>query len=237
MPDARPDAHALALQHMLEHDLRRRGIMAAPVLEAMASVPRHLFVAAEHEHRAYADEALPSSDGQTISQPYMVAAMTQELATAPGQLILELGTGTGYQTAVLATLVGPAGRILTIEQVPALAAAAQRRLLQMSYANVSFCTGDGSTGWPRERWGEAAAPRFDRILVTAAAPSIPQPLIDQLAPGGLLLLPLENPKTRHEMLTRIERTADGLRQTELFACTFVPLLGEHAYQTPPTPRG
>jgi protein-L-isoaspartate(D-aspartate) O-methyltransferase len=228
------DPFDAARQHMLEFDLRRRGIVLHSVLDAMNQVPRHLFVSPEFSNKAYADEALPSSDGQTISQPYMVAAMTQELLPRPGHKILELGTGTGYQTAILAHLVGPTGHIFTIERVPALAASAQRRLAAMGYTNISYFTGDGSHGWPQHLWETPdTPPAFDRILVTAAAPAIPQPLVDQLAPDGLLLLPLKDPAADNELLTRITKTPTGLHQTPLFPCRFVPLLGAHAYQTPP----
>jgi protein-L-isoaspartate(D-aspartate) O-methyltransferase len=229
------DPFDAARQHMLEFDLRRRGIVLHSVLDAMNQVPRHLFVSPEFSNKAYADEALPSSDGQTISQPYMVAAMTQELAPKPGHKILELGTGTGYQTAILAHLVGPTGHIFTIERVPALAASAQRRLAAMGYNNISYFTGDGSHGWPQHLWEiPDTPPAFDRILVTAAAPEVPPPLLTQLSPNeGLLLIPLENPDSTNETLTRIERRGDTRTRTPLFPCRFVPLLGQHAYQTAP----
>lgn len=232
------DPHDAARQHMLEFDLRRRGIVLRSVLDAMNEVPRHLFVSHEFANKAYADEALPSSDGQTISQPYMVAVMTQELAPKPGHRILELGTGTGYQTAILAHLVGPTGHVFTIERVPALAASAHRRLLNMGYTNISYFTGDGSSGWPDHLWENPdSPPAFDRILVTAAAPEVPPPLLRQLSPNdGILLIPLEDPTSTNETLMRITRHHYTLTRTPLFPCRFVPLLGQHAYQSPPTPR-
>jgi protein-L-isoaspartate(D-aspartate) O-methyltransferase len=213
---------------MIEHQLRRRGIVMHRVLEAMREVPRHLFVGHEQQEKAYADEALPSSEGQTISQPFMVAVMTQELDVRHGQRVLELGTGTGYQTAVLAHLVGEegeGGRVYTIEVVPALAEAARRRLDAMEVRNVRYSVGDGSAGWPAEEGG--AAEMFDRILVTAGAPEVPGPLVEQLRIGGILIVPIGRGET--QTLMKVVKGGNGVEQTEVLACRFVPLLGRHGW--------
>jgi protein-L-isoaspartate(D-aspartate) O-methyltransferase len=211
---------------MIEHQLRRRGIVMRPVLDAMRAVPRHLFVAHDYADKAYADEALPSQDGQTISQPYMVAVMTQELQPRPGHRVLELGTGTGYQTAVLAHLVGDRGRVYTVERVPALADLARRRLDAMAVANVRYCVGDGSAGWPASH-ADPDAPPFDRILVTAAAPDLPRPLLAQLTDGGVMVVPV-GPADAQTLL-RVDRRGDRFDQTPVLECRFVPLLGAHAW--------
>lgn len=212
---------------MIEDHLRARGIVMHRVLEAMREVPRHLFVSHEFAHRAYADEALPSAEGQTISQPYMVAVMTQELDIHPGMSVLEIGTGTGYQTAVLSVMVKPEGKVYTVESVGKLAESARRRLEGMGYQNTRFCVGDGTFGWPKSLWDEPGDPCFDRILVTAAAPSLPNPLINQLKTGGILLIPLGD--TQEQTLVKIKKTPQGLEQSNLLACRFVPLIGQHAW--------
>jgi protein-L-isoaspartate(D-aspartate) O-methyltransferase len=219
------DPYAQAREEMIEHQLRPRGIVMHRVLEAMREVPRHLFVPHQHQERAYADEALPSAEGQTISQPFMVAVMTQELDVHPRQWVLELGTGTGYQTAVLAHLVGDTGKVFTIERVAGLAEGAKRRLAAMSVNNVEFFVGDGSAGWPGERRDEVA---FDRILVTAGAPEVPQPLLEQLKPGGVMVLPIGRGDT--QTLMKIVKRPDGpAEETEVLSCRFVPLLGRFAW--------
>ncbi len=215
------DPYAREREEMIEHQLRRRGIVMRRVLQAMRDVPRHLFVPHEHQERAYADEALPSAEGQTISQPFMVAVMTQELDVHPGQRILELGTGTGYQTALLAYLVGETGKVFTIERMPALAEGAKRRLGAMSVNNVEFLVGDGSAGWP----GDDVA--FDRILVTAGAPAIPQPLLDQLKTGGIMIVPIGRGDT--QTLKKIVKHPERREETEVLSCRFVPLLGRFAW--------
>jgi protein-L-isoaspartate(D-aspartate) O-methyltransferase len=218
------DPYARAREEMIEHQLRRRGIVMHRVLQAMRDVPRHLFVPHEHQERAYADEALPSAEGQTISQPFMVAVMTQELDVHPGQWILELGTGTGYQTAVLACLVGETGKVFTIERVPALADGARRRLTAMSVNNVEFFVGDGSAGWPR---GDGEELAFDRILVTAGAPDVPQPLLNQLKTGGIMVVPIGRGDT--QTLKKIVKHPERQEETEVLSCRFVPLLGRFAW--------
>ncbi|HVS69663.1 MAG TPA: protein-L-isoaspartate(D-aspartate) O-methyltransferase [Phycisphaerae bacterium] len=235
--EQRDDPYEAERRRMIERDLRGRGIVLGSVLGAMERVPRHLFVAHDYVQRAYADEALPSAEGQTISQPYMVAAMTQELGVKRGDRVLELGTGTGYQTAILAELVGAEGRVFTVERMEGLGRSAERRLRGMGYENVTVWVGDGSNGWPVEMWprgeGWPETPRFERILVTAGAPEVPRPLVEQLAEGGVMIIPLEDARhgDRAEMLTRVEKREGKVVRTELFSCRFVPLVGRHAYST------
>jgi len=209
---------------MIEHQLRRRGVVMHGVLQAMREIPRHLFVPHDHADQAYADEALPSLAGQTISQPFMVAIMTQELSLRPGLRVLEIGTGTGYQTAILAHLVGAAGEVFTIERVAALATFARHRLDAMEFPNIRFFVGDGSAGWPAEG---GRTPEFDRILITAGTPAVPPPLLAQLADAGILVAPVGDAES--QTLVRIDRRGPTFRETQLLACRFVPLLGTHAW--------
>ena len=244
-PDA-ADPYARPREAMIEHQLRARGVVMHSVLEAMRAIPRHLFVSHPYTDRAYADEALPSVENQTISQPYIVAIMTQELALKPGHFVLEIGTGTGFQTAILAYLVSgghsqteppstrdqPSGDVFTIERVPALAEFAQHRLAALHIHNVHFHIGDGSEGWPVVRAGftssdSNAPPPFDRIIVTAATPEVPRPLTDQLADGGIMVVPVGPPDS--QTLTRIVRQGESLIRAPLMDCRFVPLLGSHAW--------
>jgi len=242
------DPYAAARGLMIEEQLHRRGVVLHSVLDAMREIPRHLFVAYEYADRAYADEALPSQEGQTISQPYIVAVMTQELAVRPGHRVLEIGTGTGYQTAVLAYLVTPGtanapsvgdshaaahGVVCTIERVPALAEFARHRLEAMDVRNVRFHVGDGSTGWPLDdaEWNgprsTTGEPLFDRILLTAGAPELPAPLLAQLAEGGILVGPIGTSES--QTLTRVVRHGLEYSQTQVLSCRFVPLVGSHGW--------
>ena len=200
-------------RHMVDTQIRARGVRHAGVLRAMAAVPRHEFVPAVSASAAYEDRPLPIGYGQTISQPYMVAAMTAALEPAAGDRVLEVGTGCGYQAAVLARLVA---EVVTIEWVPELAAQAGATLAGLGIANVRVTAGDGSRGVPGER--------FDKIIVTAGAPAAPRPLLDQLAVGGRLVLPRGTP--RHQVLTVIRRRETGFDEEERDGCVFVPLLGE-----------
>jgi protein-L-isoaspartate(D-aspartate) O-methyltransferase len=224
-PAAPSDPFAAPRAAMIDTQLRRRGIDDPAVLSAMQSIPRHPFLAPEFEHRAYEDEALPSQDGQTISQPYMVAAMTQELRLQPGHRVLEIGTGTGYQTAILAHIVGPGGHVFSIERLPVLAASARAQLQLLRLFNVEIIVADGSLGWPATG---AEVPRFDRILVTAGAPAIPAPLLDQLADAGILVAPVGDSES--QMLTRVARNGDQFETTPLLGCRFVPLVGAHGWR-------
>ena len=199
------------MQFMLT--LRRRGIGDAAVLRAMDEVPREYFVEGQFLDAAYADRALPIACGQTISQPYVVAYMTEQLGVLPHHRVLEIGTGSGYQAAVLSRL---AGEVVTIERFRTLADTARARLETLGYRNVEVRLGDGFAGAPDR------AP-FDRIVVTAAAETVPEALVEQLAQGGVMVLPL-GPHAGPQNLVRLTKSADGLRQEELIAVRFVPLL-------------
>jgi protein-L-isoaspartate(D-aspartate) O-methyltransferase len=194
-------------------DLRRRGIMDASVLRAMEEVPRENFVMPDHAGTAYADQAMPIMCGQTISQPYVVAYMTQELHVGRTHRVLEVGTGSGYQTAVLSRL---AASVTSIERYRTLADAARIRLKALGYDNIEIVTGDGMAGVPER------AP-FDRIMVTAAAEEIPEALLDQLAEGAMMVVPL-GPQHCAQTLARFARTDRGIARTDLIAVRFVPLL-------------
>lgn len=198
---------------MVERQLTARGIDDAAVLAAMRAVPRHRFVPPIVEAYAYADRPLPIGHEQTISQPYVVAFMTQAAEISPGDRVLEIGTGSGYQAAVLAELVG---ELWTIEIIEPLAERAKEALMGCGYSRVHVRTGDGYRGWPEE------AP-FDVILVTAAPDHVPQPLLDQLAPGGRLVLPVGD--LRQEVV-RIRRSAAGYERESLLPVRFVPMTGE-----------
>ena len=193
--------------------LRRRGIADAAVLRALDEVPREEFVTADYGNAAYADQALPIDCGQTISQPYVVAYMTEQLEVGPGHHLLEVGTGSGYQAAVLSRL---ARDVVTIERYRTLAEAARRRFEKLRYQNVTVVLGDGLVGVP------AHAP-YDRIIVTAAAESIPQPLVDELAEGGIMVLPL-GPHDDAQRIVKLTKTADGIERQDLIWVRFVPLL-------------
>jgi protein-L-isoaspartate(D-aspartate) O-methyltransferase len=204
-------------EEMVHLQLEARGIRDPKVLDAMARVPRHRFVDAALRSRAYDDHALPIGAGQTISQPYMVALMTEALKLSGGEKILEIGTGSGYQTAVLAEFTP---RLFSIERNAELARAAAARLKELGYGNVILKTGDGSLGWPEH------AP-FDRILVTAGAPDLPPPLFDQLTEGGILVIPIgDRESQRLEAVTRERGKALARRLVE---CAFVPLLGKEGW--------
>jgi protein-L-isoaspartate(D-aspartate) O-methyltransferase len=206
---------AVARRDMVERQIRTRGIHSTRVLEAMAAVPRHLFVPAPIEAKSYADEPLPIGEGQTISQPFMVAAMAEALCLDGFEKVLEVGAGSGYQAAVVSLL---AREVIAVESQPVLARAARERL---PYSNVRIVDGDGSLGWPAE------AP-YDAILVTAAAPSIPPPLGEQLAEGGRLVIPVGSEKDQE--LVRVTKSGGKIAQQNLFACRFVPLLGRYGWQ-------
>jgi protein-L-isoaspartate(D-aspartate) O-methyltransferase len=203
------------MQFMLT--LRRRGIGDAAVLRAMDEVPREYFVEGQFLDAAYADQALPIACGQTISQPYVVAYMTEQLGVLSEHRVLEIGTGSGYQAAVLSRLVG---EVVSVERYRTLADAARARLETLGYKNVEVRLGDGLAGAPDR------AP-FDRIIVTAAAETVPQALIEQLAPDGVMVLPL-GPHGSPQNLVRLTKSKDGVRQEELIAVRFVPLLAGQA---------
>ncbi len=202
---------------MVARQIRDRGIRSARIIEAMEAVPRHLFVPLEHAATAYADSPLPIGGGQTISQPFMVAAMAEALSLDGHERVLEVGAGSGYQAAVLSRL---AREVIAVEAQPPLAAAARAKLAGFGYQNVRLEEGDGSLGWP------PSAP-YDAILVTAGAPAVPQPLIDQLAEGGRLVIPV-GPAERQELL-RIVKTEGRITKTSLYRCRFVPLIGLYGW--------
>jgi protein-L-isoaspartate(D-aspartate) O-methyltransferase len=205
------EPHIGRMQFLL--DLRRRGIMDANVLRAMDEVPREQFVMPNQAASAYADRAMPIACGQTISQPYVVAYMTEQLRPDPQANVLEIGTGSGYQAAVLSRLVK---QVTTIERYRTLAQVARTRLAALGYGNVDVIVGDGLAGAPDR------AP-FDRIIVTAAAEEIPEALVQQLAVGGIMVLPL-GPHHGSQSLVRLTRTAQGVSRDNLIGVRFVPLL-------------
>jgi protein-L-isoaspartate(D-aspartate) O-methyltransferase len=199
---------------MVRDQIQARDVRDGAVLAALRRVPRHEFVPASVRSQAYADHPLPIGEGQTISQPYIVALMTELLHVSPGQRVLEIGTGSGYQAAVLADL---GVEVYTIEIVEKLATTARALLERLGYRKVHVRAGDGYRGWPD------AAP-FDRIIVTAAPPQVPQPLIDQLKPGGRLVVPEGD---RDQDLVLYTKSADGtLRREKVLPVRFVPMTGE-----------
>lgn len=204
---------------MVETLVRTYGIEDERVLEAMATVPRHLFVRENLRNQAYGDHALPTEAAQTISQPFVVARMTELLDLAKEHTVLEVGTGTGYQTAILAQL---AGRVFSLERIGSLARQAIARIRDLGLQNVKIQTFDGTVGW-----GEAAP--FDRILVTAGAPSVPEPLLEQLTVGGVLVIPEGDLERQRLVRYRKLRAGDHLRQ-EGELVQFVPLVGRFGWQ-------
>jgi protein-L-isoaspartate(D-aspartate) O-methyltransferase len=202
---------------MVEEQLQGRGIRDPRVLRIMAAVPRHLFVDPTFSSQAYSDHALPIGQEQTISQPYMVGLMTQALGLTGDEKVLEIGTGSGYQTAMLAEL---ADRVFTIERIPEIGIAARERLDGMGYSNVIFRIGDGSVGW-RE-----FSP-FDRVIVTAGAPKIPTFLEEQLRVGGCCIVPVGD--ASNQSLVRVTHAERGLKEEVLCSCTFVPLIGKEGW--------
>jgi len=212
---------AQARQEMVETQIRRRHITDSRVLECLERVPRHEFVPTEFRDRAYEDVPLPIGEGQTISQPYIVAAMTAALRLQGDERVLEIGTGFGYQAAVLACL---AREVFTVEFRAALATEATERLARVGYENAHVHCGDGTLGLPE------FAP-YDAILVAAAAPSAPAPLLAQLAEGGRMIVPVGD--VENQDLQLIERSHDTFRTTMLEPCRFVPLLGAHGWKETP----
>ncbi len=218
MPDEsrQPDRSA-ERERMVSEQLAGRGIRADAVLAAMRRVPRELFLSTPLRERAYDDSALPIDCEQTISQPYMVAYMTEALGLAPASRVLEIGTGSGYQAAILACV---AGEVLTIEWHLKLMNQAAERIAGLGLTNVTFRCSDGSRGWPER------AP-FDAIIVTAGAPAVPGALCEQLAPGGRLVIPTGPPGD--QTLVRVCRTEQRFDQEELIKCRFVKLVGAEGW--------
>jgi protein-L-isoaspartate(D-aspartate) O-methyltransferase len=207
------DAWIAQCEEMVETQIRRRRVSNPAVLEAMKRVPRHEFVSEEHLQGAYKDMPLPIGHGQTISQPYIVASMSAALGLRGSERALEIGTGCGYQAAVLSCL---AKEVFTIERHPELAIAASERLARLGYENVHVHWGDGTLGLPE------FAP-YDAILVAAGVPAVPPPLLEQLADGGRLIVPLG--KADYQQLQLLRRQGDSIVSTQLEACRFVPLIG------------
>lgn len=218
---AQPYPRQRERDRMVQEQLLARQISNQAVIQAMRDVPRHEFVLPDDSAEAYDDHPLPIGYGQTISQPYVVAYMTEALHVERHHRVLEIGTGSGYQAAVLARLVD---QVLTIEIVEALAERARQTFHRLGISNVTNRAGDGYQGWPEE------AP-FDAIILTAAPDHVPQPLLDQLAVGGRMILPLGKTMQRLILLTR---TADGVTRKDLFPVAFVPMTGE-AQSPSPTP--
>jgi protein-L-isoaspartate(D-aspartate) O-methyltransferase len=209
------DPHAAERARMVEEQLRARGIRDPAVLAAMVRVPRHRFVLAPHRHRAYGDHPLPIGLGQTISQPYIVGYMTEAARITPAHRVLEIGTGSGYQAAVLAEI---AREVHTIEIVPELAARSRVVLRELGYDNVQIRQGDGYLGWPEH------AP-FDAIVVTAAPDHVPPALLEQLAVGGRMVIPVG---TGEQEMRVIRKTARGIVEQRTLRVQFVPLVRDTA---------
>ncbi|MES0349689.1 MAG: protein-L-isoaspartate(D-aspartate) O-methyltransferase [Desulfobacteria bacterium] len=205
-------------EKMVDTQIATRGIHDHGVLEAMRKVPRHLFVGEALQDQAYGDFPLPIGEGQTISQPYIVAEMTQALELNKDDRVLEIGTGSGYQTAILAESVF---RVYTIERVRELFVMARKLLDQLGYHNVVARCSDGTIGWPDES-------PFEAIIVTAGAPDVPEKLVQQLAPGGRLVIPVGDRFS--QTLLKFRRDEDGVHKTDLGGCRFVKLIGEHGWK-------
>lgn len=208
---------------MVAEQLRARGLTDERVLAAFRKVPRHLFIQQESRHEAYTDHPLPIGGGQTISQPYIVALMAQTLCLKGHERVLEIGTGSGYQTAILAEL---ALEVFSVERLPELLAQARGRLDALGYLNVRVSAGNGSLGWPEH------AP-YDAIIVSAAAPDVPPPLVDQLGEGGRMVLPIGQPQA--QTLVCAQKHRGTVQHHEVASCVFVPLIGEHGWPTPGQP--
>lgn len=218
--DNRDRYYAAERRQMVAHQLARRGIVDERVLQAMAKIPRHLFVPEEFRPSAYQDGPLPIGYQQTISQPYIVALMTQMLHLQGSEQVLEIGTGSGYQAAILAEL---AGNVHTIERHPALSRAASNTIQMMGIQNVQFYVGDGTFGIPEH------AP-YDAILVTAGAPSVPEALLEQLGQRGRLVIPVG--KWTGQSLERWWHTPTGFEHESIAPVAFVPLIGKFGWNAP-----
>jgi len=213
------DGFEIPRARMVEHLRTHYRIADERVLDAMNRVPRHAFVPAALRSQAYKDNALPISSGQTISQPFIVARMTELLELKGRERVLEIGSGSGYQTAVLATL---ARKIFAVERISVLHAEAKQKLLELGFRNVSYRCDDGTNGW------QVYSP-FDAILVAAGGPVIPEPLVKQLEVGGRMVIPIgENQKS--QILVRVTRKERGYETENFGPCAFVPLIGNHGWQ-------
>jgi protein-L-isoaspartate(D-aspartate) O-methyltransferase len=204
---------------MVEEQIVSRGIKDAKLIAAMKKIPRHLFVEEALQNQAYSDHPLPIGEKQTISQPYMVALMTEALLLSGKEKVLEIGTGSGYQTAILTEL---SEKVFSIERIRSLAIRARKLLYELGYFNVEIKIFDGTFGWIEER-------PFDAIIVTAGSPDIPQPLIDQLAMGGRLVIPVGDAFVQD--LFRVTKAEEGIKKEDLGGCRFVKLIGKYGWET------
>ena len=203
---------------MVEEQITSRGTKDARLIAAMKKIPRHLFVEEALQSQAYTDHPLPIGEKQTISQPYMVALMTEALLLTGKEKVLEIGTGSGYQTAILAEL---SEKVFSVERIRSLAIRARKLLYELGYFNVEIKIFDGTFGWTEES-------PFDAIVVTAGSPDIPQPLIDQLAIGGRLVIPVGDAFVQD--LFRVTKTEEGVRKEDLGGCRFVKLIGKYGWE-------
>ena len=215
MPD-----YAAAREAMVERQLRRRGIAEQPILDAFRSVPRELFVSGSRAHLAYGDHPLPIEAGQTISQPYIVALMIQAAGIRPGDQVLEVGSGSGYAAAILGRI---AAKVIGIERQPELVRIARERMVRLGYDNVEIVEGDGTKGCPE------FAP-YDAILAAASGSHVPKSLVEQLAPGGSLVMPLGDPQWVQNLVKVTKREDGTLEQVDLGGVRFVPLIGAEGWQ-------
>jgi len=214
-----PEEFSQEREAMVEQQLRRRGIQDERVLAAMRTVPRHAFVRGQHWPDAYADHPVPIAEQQTTSQPYIIAAMLQAAEIKPGDRVLEIGAGSGYQTALLAEL---ASHVFAIERYPTLVDAARQVLDRQGYHNIALVAGDGSLGLPQ------AAP-YDAIIVSAASPRIPPVLTEQLASGGRMVIPVGD--ASQQVLKLVRKYDDHISETNLEGCRFVPLIGQAGFSS------
>jgi len=205
-------------ERMVREQIQARGITDKVVLNAMRTLPRHLFVEEALAYKAYSDSPLPIGEGQTISQPYIVALMSERLEVEQGMKVLEVGTGSGYQAAVLAQM---GAEVFTVERIKKLFHSARKRFMDMRMFSVKLKLDDGTMGWPEE------AP-YDRIIVTAGGPEIPMPLVDQLGDGGRMLIPVGGAKRTQELIL-IEKHGEEVIKTNLGAVAFVDLVGSHGW--------
>lgn len=212
------DDFTAARKQMAKQHLQARGITDPAVLRAMQNIPREEFVPKQYYSSAYDDGPLPIGFGQTISQPYIVAAMTQALKVTNSSEVLEIGTGSGYQTAILANL---AKKVYTIERCTQLAETAQAALAKLGIENTEFYVGDGSCGWPKDK-------KFDRIIITAAVPRLPFPVLEQLADGGIIVAPVGG--TYSQDLVGAEKKSSKLKKFTICGCRFVKLIGKYGFE-------
>ncbi|CAI2717303.1 protein-L-isoaspartate(D-aspartate) O-methyltransferase [Nitrospina watsonii] len=212
-----PHEYSGRRQKMVEEQLIDRGIRDLSVLEAMSRLPRHLFVEPSFQHKAYGDHPLPIGDSQTISQPYIVAAMTEALALKGPERVLEIGTGSGYQTALLAEM---AAQVFTVERIKSLGRQAKQILDGLGYTNINYKIFDGTYGWRDQG-------PYDAILVTAAAPDVPKTLLEQLKDGGRMVLPIGD--SEQQELIRVTVHNGVAQKTMLNHCLFVPLVGKYGW--------